>query len=310
MKKSIRNILMGDTVFTPYSKITVPGELPEKVYLETGGGLADVSSRQWILCMEPIVFGVWVKKEEDPFRYRGKEYRMHIGGKTGRAGKSEVTMTLDLFDVIEEEEGALLLLQLRQSRIRHLPFIKTYLLYYRYYRGPGMPFERFKSFVSAYSYPRRIRLISFRQDAYYNIFPMDLLGDVPGQNKYVFGLRHTNTALPRIMETGKLVVSEVPGKYKEIIYGLGKHHSGSPPPLEGLPFDVMLTRHWGFYIPDWVESYKEVNIIRTINMGSHMLLWGESAGGSRLTGPADHLFLVHFLHYLHQKNKGLPYQLI
>src|SRR4029077_16258381 len=107
------------------------------------------------------------------------------------------------------------------------------------------------------------------------IFPMDLLGTIPGCNKHVFGLRHTNVALPKIIETGKMVVSEVPCEYKDIIYKLGSHHSVAPPSLDMLPFNVLTTEKFGFYIPEWAENYKEVQITRTINLGSHMLLWGE-----------------------------------
>jgi hypothetical protein len=221
----------------------------------------------------------------------------------------EATLTLDFFDSIKEENGTLLLLKLKKSNIYHLHFIKTYLLFFRYYKKDSLSFARFKSFVAAYSYPRRVRIISFRQDNYYNIFPMDLLGDIKQRGRYVFGLRHTNTALHRIIETGKLAVSEVSFKYKDIIYQLGKHHSSSPPSLDSLPFDVIFSKNFDFYIPAWVESYKEIKILKTVNMGSHMLLWGELIEEKTLTGPADHLFIVHFLHYLHQKNKGLSYRL-
>ena len=53
---------------------------------------------------------------------------------------------------------------------------------------------------------------------------MDLVGDIPPSSRYVFGLRHTNVTLARIIEAKKLVVSEIPYEYKEIIYQLGKHH--------------------------------------------------------------------------------------
>ncbi|HWK04826.1 MAG TPA: hypothetical protein VNS58_14395 [Puia sp.] len=297
MKSRIRKMLMGDTVFSEYSKITVSDDIREEVYLVIGGTRIEVSRDHWILCIEPIVFGVWIEKGRLPHQ-GGMECHLYFGG--------EADLTLEVVDRIEEEEGALLLMKLQKSRIYTFPFIKTWLLYYRYYRRGGLSFERFKSFVAAYCYPRRIRLISFRQNDYFNMFPMDLLGDIAGPRRYVFGLRHSNTALPRILETRKLVVSEVSHVHKDIIYQLGKHHSGSPPSLDNLPFGVRLSKDFAFYIPDLVESYKEIRILRTMNLGSHMLLWGEASEEQRLTGPADHLFLVHFLHYLYQKDRA-PY---
>lgn len=291
-------MLMGDTVFSEYAKITVPDDIQEKVYLDVAGHRVDVSNNHWLLCIEPIVFGVWVPSGQ----YKpGKTIHMYIGDK-------EADLTLELVDQIEEGGGVLLLLQLKDSAIYQLNFFKTWLLYYRYYRRGGLSFHRFKSFVAAYSYPRRIRLVSFRQQDYFNIFPMDLLGDIVTHRRYVFGLRHTNTSLPRIMATGKLAVCEVSYKHQDIIYRLGKHHSGNPPALDELPFKVGLSNNYGFYIPEVAESYKEVRILRTMDLGSHMLLWGETADEQALGKPGDHLYLVHFLHFLYQKDRA-PYQI-
>jgi hypothetical protein len=138
---------------------------------------------------------------------------------------------------------------------------------------------------------------------------MDLLGNIPGSDYFVFGLRHTNGALPRIIETGKLAVSEVGYAHKDIIYQLGKHHSGPPPAADELPFDLTLSKNFEFFIPGLAESYREVDIVRTLDLGSHMLLWGKVRDEQIMAAAGGHLFLVHFLHYLHQKNKR-PYHLV
>ena len=291
-------MLMGDTVFSEYSKISAPDDIQEKVYLDMAGAWLDVSQDHWLLCIEPIVFGIWTIPGSFE---RGHLFHMYIGD-------IEADLTLELFDQIEEDGGVLLLMRLKKSNIYQLNLIKTYLIYYRYYRRGGLPFSKFKSFVGAYSYPRRIRLVTFRQKDYFNIFPMDLLGDIKNHGRYVFGLRHTNTSLPRIMEEEKIAVCEVSSTHQDLIYQLGKHHSGIPPALEELPFKVGLSRHFSFYIPAVVESYKEVRILKTKDLGSHMLLWGETVDGEVLTKPVDHLYLVHFLHFLYQKTRA-PYQM-
>jgi hypothetical protein len=306
MKSLIRKWLMGDTVFSEYSKITAPDDLQQKVWLRVNGDIKEVSANHWLLCIEPIIFGVWLEKD-----VTHNDYEIYFGGVVNKdkskIDQPEAVLIMDLLDHVEESNGTLLILRLRKSQIYHIGFIKRYLLFLRYYKKGGLTFSRFKSFVSAYSYPRRIRIVSFRQNNYYNIFPMDLLGDISQYKRYVFGLRHTNVALPKIIESGKLVVAEVPYIYKDVIYQLGKHHSGSPPSVDSLPFKTIPSKNFAFPIPDWVESYKEISILKTINMGSHMLLWGELIDETQLTKPLEHLFLIHFLHYLHQKNKGLPY---
>ncbi len=314
MKSLIRKILIGDTAINEYSKITVPGNIQEKVYLQTDENIIDISQNHWLLCIDPVIFGVWIGTDEFKTAFtKESKYKMYFNASAKNdvniKRKSEALLTLSFFDYIEEATGKLLLLELKKSQIYHLNFIKRYLLFSRYYKKNGLTFSKFKSFVSAYSYPRQIRIVSFRQDDYYNIFPMDLLGEIEQCNRYVFGLRHTNLALRGIINTGKLVVSEVPFKYKNIIYQLGKHHSSSPPPLTSLPFNLVQTKNFGFYIPAWAESYKEIKILKTINLGSHMLLWGESEEKNIINGPGNHLFLIHFLHYLSQKKKKLAYPL-
>lgn len=311
MKSLVRKWLMGETVFSEYSKITAGDDLAQKVWLQADDKILDVSAVHWLLCIEPIMYGVWIEEKAFLEHYPTDHFTMYMGGTTsagkGKIDNEEAAVTLELFDRIDESAGVLLLLKFKKARLHQLNFIKRYLLFFRYYKKDGLTFSRFKAFVSAYCYPRRIRVVSFRKEEYYNIFPMDLLGDISQHKRYVFGLRHTNVALQMIIETGRLVVTEVPLKSKNTIYELGKHHSGSPPPVDLLPFKVTESKNFRFYIPEWVESYKETRIIKTINMGSHMLLWAEVADEQRLTIPADHLFLVHFLHYLHQKDSGREY---
>ena len=314
MKSLVRKWLMGDTVFSEYSKITADDDLAQKVWLKAEDEIIEVSPNHWLLCIEPIMYGVWLEKKASIHLEEKKEFLMYLGGNlsnnNSRIHEPEAILTLELFDRIEESEGTLLVLKLKKTSLHQLNFIRRYLLFFRYYKKDGLTFSRFKAFVSAYSYPRRIRVVSFRKDNYYNIFPMDLLGDIARSKRYVFGLRHTNVTLKMILETGKLVVSEVPREFQDKVYALGKHHSGNPPSIDSLPFKVTETRNFNFYIPEWVESYKEVSVIKTINMGSHMLLWGEVIAENRLKEPSAHLFLVHFLHYLHQKNLGRRYSLV
>lgn len=315
MKKLIRKILFGNVQISEYSNITISDKIHEKVYLQTGSNVFDVTQIHWLLCIEPIVFGVWIEKIDEKIISEIKQNcKMYfcdsIDDKNSIKKNTFASMILNFVDCVEEDKGTLFLFKLEKCHIHHLNFIKRYLLFTRYYKKNGLTFSKFKSFVSAYSYPRQVRLISFRQDDYYNIFPMDLLGEIKQQNRFVFGLRHTNVSLPKIIQTGKLVVSQVSFKHRNIIYELGKHHSSKPPSLDSLPFKLLRSKTFDFYIPDLVENYKEIKILKTKNLGSHMLLWGEIVDENNITNPSSHLFVIHFLQYLHQKNRGICYSLI
>jgi len=77
--------------------------------------------------------------------------------------------------------------------------------------------------------------------------------------------------------------------------------------MDALPFNTMQTEKFNFFIPEWVESYKEINVLRTINLGSHMLLWGEPVHEKVLKPASAHLFHIPFLLYLYQKRKKIEY---
>ena len=316
MKKLLRKILLGDTEISEYSTVTVAGEIKERVFLESGKFAIDISTIHWLLCLEPIVFGVWLRKDEHMIALNERAgFSMYFTDSPVDdfkiAKRSAVaTITLNYFDKIDETRGTLYLLKLKKSKIHHVSFLKTFILYYKYYKKPKFSFQKYKSLIAAYSYPRRVRIISFKQDDYFNIFPMDLLGEIPQSGKHVFGLRHTNVALSKIIQARKIVVSEVPYVYKDSIYELGKHHGGAPPSPESLPFKVEPTENFRFEIPEWADSYKEVQILKTKNLGSHMLLWGEILHEKKLRESSGNLYHIHFLLYYHQKLKAADYPLV
>jgi hypothetical protein len=116
--------------------------------------------------------------------------------------------------------------------------------------------------------------------------------------------------LKRIMEVKRIVVAEAPAGYKRLIYQLGRNHSAAPPPLDQLPFGVIPTKQWGFFLPEWVESYKEIRIGKTLDLGSHMLLCGEWSEEVVLRAATPRLHHIHFLYYLHQKGGRLHYPIV
>lgn len=306
MKKLIRNLLFGKIPVTEYSTVTVTGDITERVYLQTGNTRIDISTTHWLLCLDPVVFGIWFEKNEHSASFNsGTKCKLYFTSSVNTAAVA--SLDLVFFNKIEETDGTLLLLKLEAAAIQHLNAIRTRLLFYKYYKKPEQDFYKLKSYAAAYSYPRRVRIVSFKEGDAYNIFPMDLVGDIPHSKRFVLGLRHTNTTLARIIATKKLAVSEVPYQYKDTIYQLGKHHRG---PVSAPGFNLIPSEHFNFPIPEWANSYKELQIESTMNLGSHMLLWGREVNQKVLKEPAGHLFHIHFLHYLHQHKRGLAYPLV
>jgi hypothetical protein len=309
MKSLIRRIVFGDTPVSEYCTVTVKGDIREKVYFTAGLSSWDVSSMHWLLCLNPIVFGIWwpeTSLSSPPEKNSLCELRFADREATGKTVALAVAFVRD---TLRAADGTLVLVQLRKTSIRHIPYLKSLLLYYKYYKKPEQDFEKLKAFATAYSYPRRVRIVSFREGDWFNMFPMDLVGDIPASKNYVFGLRHSNVTLSRIIQAGKICVSEVPYDHKSVIYQLGKHHKEALSESE-LPFKIIPGETFGFPIPEWASNYKEIRIVNHLNLGSHMLLWGEEINEKYIREPQGHLFHIHFLHYLHQKKIGLEYPLI
>ncbi len=311
MIKFIRKILWGNP--KEYITVRIADKINESVYLETGALTLNISKNHWVLSLDPLVIGIWINDPEQA-AIIDKENTFNIyfrdSPESGNQAERPTTlafMELGFFNKIEEKEGTLYLFRLIRSQILPGKLMKGLNLFFTRFKKPDYSFSRFKSLASAYSYPRKVNLISFRQEDYFNLFPMDLLGNIEGSNLHVFGLRHSNVALQKIIETGKMVVSGISYEQKDIIYQLGKHHSANPRSLQDLPFDSFETERFGFYLPEWVENYREINITKTINLGSHMLLWGKAANIVTIKESKGSLFHIHFLLFHHQQTKRSSY---
>ena len=304
-------LLSGERVIRDFVTVGAGDRVREKVYLATEGRVWDVSGNQWLLGLDPRVMGIWVGAlgAADSGGVAGSGAAADLGGRLSymldvRDGEGEVlgVMKLEYADRIVEDNGTLFLFRVRSTIIHHIEALRAWLLYQKFYKKPGVTYERLKAVAAAYTYPRRVRIISFRFDDDNNyIFPMDLLADIRSAGRYLLGMRHSNQVLKRVMEVRQIVVAEAPAEYKQMIYALGRNHSASPPPVDQLPFGVIATRQWGYHLPEWVESYKEIRIGKTLDLGSHMLLCGEWGEEVVLRPATPRLHHIHFLYFLHQK---------
>jgi len=316
LSAGLRRLLVGRTEVKEFSTVGIGDVVGEKVYLQAGKLLIDVTANQWMLGLEPLTFGVWVEDASqravmDQCNGYTLYFRRSAPAGGGVARGALAVAELVYFDRIDDERGTLFLLQVSNSQIHHVDGWRARLIYQRFYRKPNLSYEKLKAVVTAYSYPRRVRVISFQDGVDYNyIFPMDLLGDIRQSGRYLLGMRHSNEVLKRIVDVKKIVVSEFPAEYKPVIYKLGRNHSASPPPVGELPFGVLQTRQFGSFVPEWVESYKEVRIVRTLDIGSHMLLFGEWTSEEVLKPATPRLHHIHFFHFLQQKRRGEAYPLV
>ncbi|MCF6128465.1 hypothetical protein L1S35_02195 [Flavobacterium sp. AS60] len=296
MKKLLNILLFGNAFFKEYPAVSITeNEIKENVFFEVDEKQTDVSQKHWLLSLEPMVFGIWFESAPNfDKKNKGKLYF-----KSGQ-NKTLAIVELNLTEIITEKEGILLLFTVEESELFYISPFKTKLIYGLYYKKPKLSFNLFKNLTAAFSFPRKVRLVSFKKDDYFNIFPMDLVGNIPGTNHFVFGLRHTNNTLDKIIEEKKIVAAEFPSSLKEEIYQLAKHHSGNPQGIDALPFSILETNLYQFPIPESVIQYDEIEILKTLNLGSHMLLFGKTINTIVVNENTANLYHIHFLTHLNQ----------
>jgi hypothetical protein len=297
----LKKILYRGIPVTEYASVTSQEPVSEKVFLKINDTTIDVSQDHWPLCLKPVTFGIWLRKGSSVSLSQNNTYTLRFEGKVDNTYKKLSEAKLHYVSDIREQDGTLLIVRLTSCKLYHTSFLEQLFLFFRYYRKPGFSFSTFKSYVTTFSYPRKVRIISFQAEMYYNIFPMDFVGNPGGTNRFVFGLRYTNPASQEIRDEKKLVVCEVPAMRKEDIYRLGANHNSVPPPKDKLSFKTIHSRNFGFPVPDWAGSYQEIRITHYEDLGSHMLFWGESIHTEPLKPVTDTLYHIHFLLHLFRK---------
>lgn len=298
MKKALKKLLYGDITITDF--VSIPEPLDEKVILKIKAQEFDVSDFHWLVCLQPMIYGVWLTlKQLESWPDENHEINFEfLSGK-----KVLARVKLVLAHRIGLDGGSLYLLKQTSCSIYHSSSLEAYFLYKRFYKKPELPQEKFRSLVAAYSFPRKVRLVSIVKNDYYNLFPMDLLGPVAGTNKFIFGLRHSNISLNKIIAGRKIAVIDFSFSHKQEAFALGKHHSSSPLPISKLGFSVLKTRFFEFPFPEWASAYYEIEVQRSLNLGSQMFLLGEIKYHEERIKNSNGLYEIHFLYFLYLKRK-------
>ena len=290
----LKNILFKNTkkVQTFYITRLAESEVEEKVFLKQGRYGLDITQHQGMICLDPFCMAVWLPggqlKQIDP-------QEVKILFKKG--AKLNAVINVSLIEKMPTEKGGLLLYKVEGVKNYQLSAIHRLALFTYFLRAKTNTYYSRKVISALYSYPRRIIIISYKDDNYYNIFPMDIQGYIPEEDLYILGLRTTNIALDKILAAKKVVVCDTDTVDINTVYNLGKHSSTAPTTLENLPFGTSESELFGFYVPDFTGSYKEIEITQHKKMGYHMLMVGKVLNEKKLKENPSSLWHIGFLQY-------------
>ena len=289
----VKNIFFKDDKVTTFITTRLhDNEVAEKVFLKTSGVKLDITSRHSMICLDPFCLAAWVTTQEAENLDAQSAY---VSFKTDDS--TNARLQVSLIEKIETEKGLLLLYRIENVNNYQLSALHRLFFWGRLIRSKTNTFYSRKVISALYSYPRRIIIVSYCDNDYCNIFPMDIQGYLEEEGLYLLGLRTTNLTLNKILEAKKVVVCDTNSVDLETVYSLGKHSSKAPTPISELPFAVSKSELFGFPVPDFSGGYKEIEIIRHKKMGYHMLLVGRVVNSKQINPNPASLFHVGFLQY-------------
>jgi len=300
MNKLLRKLLLGYSNPQKYPANRIKdAEIKERVILYDGGNGTDITANHSIVCEKPFCIAIFFSKRQQTDELQNIEIRVQ------RGNKMVAKLHLSLKDSIDEQQTSILIYEIEAAKNYQLSNIRQYFLMRYFLREKKLNPKEGKIYAALYSYPREVVIISYEEEGYYNLFPMDFRRYHAEDNLYVFGLRSTNITLAKILQSGKLVACNTDAAKLQDIYYLGKHHSSAPPQKKEMPFEIGESELYKFPIPAFSASYKEVEIVNSKNIGSHVLMIGKVVNTKELRPAEASVYHIHFFEYVKAGYKQL-----
>jgi len=269
-----------------------PQQVEEQVFFKQGKRIIEITKHHGMICLDPFCVAVWLSKDEMK-QVDVKSGTMQFMGN----GKLNATIEVSLIEKISTDNGELLLYKVGRVKNYQEGILHRQLLFRYFLRSKKNTYHHRKVISALYSYPRNIIIVSYRDDEYYNIFPMDIHSYIAEEGIYLLGLRTTNVTLDKILKAKKVVVCDTDTVGIDTVYALGKHPSADPTKVSDMPFKVSESEQFGFFVPDFTGSYKEIEITANRKMGYHMLMIGKVVNEKKLKPESSSLYHVGFLQF-------------
>ena len=178
----------------------------------------------------------------------------------------------------------------------------------RYFnKKPGNVFlhdNLYKQVQIAYSIPRTISLVTVNNDNLYNLFPTDLHGRL-NDHYYVSSLRHGGKACQQVLESGRIVLSNIHCNAYKMAYSLGKNHMQEASARGLFPFGDAVSAQLGLPLPQAALNYVELERVESFDHGIHKLFLYRIVGQKILQNEPFTLAHIHNVYATWRHSKGL-----
>jgi len=256
------------------------------------GGERDVTGRLFPVSLIPLVLGYALGDEED---VPPPGTVLHLRFDDVESGTVVGELWLRAERVLAHDGLRLLLMRPARSAVRCVGAAERawrYALAWRQARRtmhtPGafaMAFPDLLALNVFYMMPRPVYLVSVAHGDAGNLFPMDLVGPL-GDAHFLMALRRTSPSIEPMRVGWRVVVSGVPGAWKDEAYQLGRHHKERSIDWSALPFPVTPSAVFGIPAPAGALRVRELEVLHAEDVGSHVFFFTRVAGDEwRGTGP-------------------------
>lgn len=158
----------------------------------------------------------------------------------------------------------------------------------------------------AYLCPRPVVLVSVDAPGHRNIFPMDLIGPLQRSGLFSLALRSTNVSVPTMREARRVALSSIPATMKAVVYKLAAHHKQPLSDWSELPFPVRPSREFGIPAVAAALHIRELAIVHSQEVGSHMLFLGRLVSDESLAAGTQLHHTAGF-HQAWRRRRGVPF---
>jgi len=202
--KSLLRLILKKLFFknrTPreYPAVRILNEqIRERVFIKSKNGYVDITENHAVVCQTPFYMAIWMASDQLD-HYSSNLFEIHI-----LRGKTLIAkLSAWYHQKINENNLRIAVLKVEKARSYSLNYFHHHLLIRYFVRKRKITFKEGTIYGAIYSYPRRVIVVSFKNQDYYNIFPMDFQCYVKESNIFFLGLRTTNITLQKILNEKK-----------------------------------------------------------------------------------------------------------
>lgn len=300
MKQKLIKLLFKENEIRQYLTYSIDkSKITEQVSLISQSGVQIISQNQFVFCQVPFLIGIYTKKME------AEKIQLVLT----KRNKKQSTSKLTKLNSFKLNHGFLEIFKHTKTIYHHIGYLrqKLILLYFYLKQKQKVQYSELSGFCAFYNYPRKVIISCYGNEKDYNFFPMDLVGYISSENKYILGLRNSNKTLAKFLFSKKIVVADIDAKFKNQIFKMGAHHSSTPPTLDNFDFTFCKSEKHNFIVPNIVSNYKELEIVSHKNLGSHTIMICEIVNEKIFDTKCTSLYHKHICHTL---NSDIEYNLV